>query len=57
MKNTCWMSLKSSKPHALGAGLDCLMCEAKRQEDAAGGVGALAQGLQRPVVTRGAVSA
>jgi N-acetylmuramoyl-L-alanine amidase len=29
----CWMSL-GGPPHALGAGIGCLMCEAKRREEA-----------------------
>lgn len=55
--NRCWMSLNSKHPHAIGAGVGCLMCEAKRREEAKQHAAAVAQGLQRPTVTRGAVSA
>lgn len=55
--NRCWMSLSSKRPHALGAGVGCLMCEAKRREEAQQHEAAVAQGLQRPAVARGAVSA
>lgn len=50
--NVCWMGLRSQRPHALGEGVDCLMCEAKRREDATRSNVAVATGLQRPVVTR-----
>lgn len=55
--NQCWMSLSGSRPHALGAGVGCLMCEAKRREDVRRCEGAVALGLQRPAVARGEVSA
>lgn len=53
----CWMSLSSKRPHALGAGVGCLMCEAKRREEAQQHEAAVAQGLQRPAFARGEVSA
>lgn len=55
--STCWMSRGSKRPHALGAGLGCLMCEAKRREEAQQHEGAVVMGLQRPVMVRGEVSA
>ena len=55
--NHCWMSLSSKHPHALGAGIGCLMCEAKRREEAQQHDAAVAQGPQRPAIARGAVSA
>jgi hypothetical protein len=42
------MSL-SSRPHALGRGIGCLMCEAARREQAQHAEGAVAQGLQTTV--------
>lgn len=48
MKNVCWMS-KGGREHALGTGIGCIMCEAKRQEEAQHHEGAVAQGLQEPV--------
>jgi hypothetical protein len=51
------MSRADGRPHTLGAGLGCLMCEAKRREDAGLGVGAVALGLQRPTAERREVSA
>lgn len=56
-KDICWMSLSAKHPHALGAGIGCLMCELKRREEARQHEGAAAQGLQRPAVARGAVNA
>ena len=47
-KKTCWMSL-SNRPHALGAGVGCLMCEAQRREEAQHAEGAMALGLQEPI--------
>lgn len=55
--NRCWLSLNSKHPRALGAGVGCLMCEAKRREEAQQHESAVAMGLQRPAVSRGAVSA
>lgn len=55
--NRCWMSLASKHPHALGAGIGCLMCEAMRREEAQRHEGAVAMGLQRPAVARQAASA
>lgn len=55
--NRCWMSLSGKHPHALGAGVGCLMCEAKRREETKHHEAAVAQGLQTPAVARGAVSA
>jgi hypothetical protein len=46
------MSLGNKRRHALGAGIGCLMCEAKRREEAQQREGAVALGLQRPAVTR-----
>lgn len=51
MNTTCWMSLGGT-PHVLGAGVDCLMCAAKRREEAQQHDSAVAQGPQRPAVAR-----
>ena len=45
--NHCWMSLSSKHPHALGAGIGCLMCEAKRRETRHHGSGAPAPPSRR----------
>jgi hypothetical protein len=31
---SCWMGIYYGRPHALGTHPDCLMCEAKRKEQA-----------------------
>jgi hypothetical protein len=56
MKDRCFLSTPE-RPHALGAGVGCIMCDGKRREDARQNEGAVAVGLQRPAVARGEVSA
>lgn len=46
------MGLRGQRPHELGESATCLMCEAKRREDATRSNVAVATGLQRPAVTR-----
>lgn len=43
----CFLSTKE-RPHALGAGVGCLMCAAKRREEAGQHDAAVALGLQEP---------
>lgn len=50
--NVCWMSLRWKQQHELGGSIDCLMCAAKRAEDAARSAAAVATGVQRPAATR-----
>ena len=44
--------MRQKTTHELGAADGCLMCAAKRAEDAARAASSVATGVQRPAVTR-----